>query len=143
CEKAQIAFVEKSQVIYPVTQHRQPIGTHAESEAHVLLVVHAAGLEDVGMHLPAAGYLEPAGLPAYPAARAAAKYAAHVDFGRRFGEREKRRPKARSQLLVFEEFAQEVGQNAFEICEAHRPVDTEARHLVKHRRVSSAQIDSL
>src|SRR6266581_2490506 len=88
-EKAQIAIVEKSQVVYPVTEHRQPIRAHSESEAHVLLVVYAAGLEHVGMHFTTAGHLEPAGLPAYPAAGPAAEYAAHVDFGRRFGEREK------------------------------------------------------
>src|SRR5258705_9864464 len=125
--------------LFPYTtlfrSHRQPIRAHPESEAHVLLVVHAAGLEHVGMHLAAAGYLEPTGLPADPATRSAAKYAAHVDFGRRFGEREKRRPKACSQLLVFEELAQEIGENAFEIGEAHRLVDPKALHLVEHRRV--------
>src|SRR6266581_3655200 len=142
-EEAQIAIVEKSQVVYPVTQHRQPIGTHAESETHVLLVVYAAGLEHVGVHLTAAGYLKPTGLPAYPAARTAAKYAAHVDFGRRLGEREKRRPKARSQLLVFEELAQEIGENAFEIGEAHRLVDPKTLHLVEHRRVGRVRIDAV
>src|SRR5258705_6083854 len=52
--------------LFPYTtlfrSHRQPIRAHPESEAHVLLVVHAAGLEHVGMHLAAAGYLEPTGL---------------------------------------------------------------------------------
>src|SRR5712691_1490177 len=95
------------------------------------------------MHLTAAGYLEPAGLPAYPAARAAAKYAAHVDLCRGFGEREKRRPKARSQLLVFEELAQEIGEYGFEIGEAHRRVDPEALHLVEHRRVGRVRIDTV
>src|SRR5712691_1696384 len=95
------------------------------------------------MHLTAAGYLEPAGLPAYPAARAAAKYAAHVELGRGFGEREKRRPKARSQLLVFEELAQKIGENAFEIGEAHRLVYPEALHLVEHRRVRRVRIDAV
>src|SRR5712691_4573526 len=95
------------------------------------------------MHLTAAGYLEPAGLPAYPAARAAAKYAAHVELGRGFGEREKRRPKARSQLLVFEELAQKIGENAFQIGEAHRLVYPKALHLVEHRSVRRVRIDAV
>ena len=60
----------------------------------VLGRIYAAGFKHVGIHHPAAQYLEPAGSLADVAALAVADVAAYVNLGRRLGEREERRPHA-------------------------------------------------
>ena len=71
-EEAQVVLVEQADVVDAVLQHRDALDAHAEREAGDLLRVVADRFEDRRMHHAAAEDLEPAGLLADAAARAAA-----------------------------------------------------------------------
>src|SRR5712691_11495236 len=142
-QKSQVAVVEQAQIVDAVAKHGQPVGPHAEGEAHVFFAVQAAGLQHVGMHLAASGYLEPPAVAADAAAGSATEHATHVHFRRGFGKREERRAKARAQPFVLEELSQEIGQHTLQIGEAHVLVDPESLDLVKHRRVRGIRIDTV
>src|SRR5690606_19691916 len=59
-EKTQVVLEEQTQVVHAVTQHREPLDSHAECVAAVLLGIDAHVTEDVRMHHAAAQDLEPA-----------------------------------------------------------------------------------
>ena len=91
------------------------------------------------MHHAAAGDLQPAGVLADAATRAAAQHAGHVDFGRRLGEREVRRPQAHLQVALEERFEEAV-QHGLHVREADALADHQAFDLVEHRRVRDVVI---
>ena len=77
-----------AEVIHLPLEHRDSLQTHAESEAAVLPGVYAGGLQHVWIYHSASHNLEPAGALADVAPLAVADVATHVNFCRRFRERE-------------------------------------------------------
>ena len=61
--------------------------------------------------------------------------ALHVDFQRRLGEREERRPEPHLDVVDLEERLAEFLQHPFEVAEMRALVDHQAFDLVEHRRV--------
>src|SRR5690606_17492687 len=135
-QEAQIAFVELAQVVDAVAQHGQALEAGAEREADVALGVEPEIAHDLRMHLAGAGDLE-------PAAAIGAGGEHHVDLGRRLGEREERRAEPHDQVVAFEEAAQEVGVDPFEIGKGDVLGDPEPFDLVEHGRMGGVAVDAI
>ncbi len=67
---------------------------------------------------------------------------AHVDLGRRFGERKERRAEPHLEIVALEEVAQELGEHALQVGERDAFVDPESFHLVEHRRMRGVAVDA-
>ena len=98
--------------------------------------VDAAVAQYVGVDHPAAGDLQPAALQG-------AAHEGHVDLGGRLGEREEGRTETHLQVVALEEVAQEIGDHALQVGEAHRLADPQAFDLVEHGRVGGVGIDAV
>src|SRR6476659_4884521 len=107
-QKPQVVLVEEAQVVDAIAQHREPVGAHAEREPLPAFRVDVDRAEHVRMHLAGAGDFEPAAVAE-----------AHVDLGRRLGERKERRPEAQRDVVALEEPAQELVEHRLEIGERH------------------------
>src|SRR5450755_84484 len=130
-EESQIILVEHPQVVDAVTQHRQPICTHAEGEALIALGIDADRSQDVGMNLPRAGDLQP------PFAER------HVDFRRRLRERKERRTEADLEIVTLEQTAKKLGEYALEIGEGDVLVDPQTFDLMEHRRMRRVAVHAI
>ena len=97
-----------------VLEHGDALDAHPEGPAGHFLGIVAHVAEHVRVHHPRAEDLEPAALLADAAAVAAADEAQHVDLGRGLGEREERRPEARSRARA-EHLAGEQLERALEV----------------------------
>ena len=86
------------------------------------------------MHHAAAENLQP--VVAFAEADLALVAAAlDVDFERRLGEREERRPEAHLHIVDLEERLAEFFENPFQVAEVRVLVDHQALDLMEHRRV--------
>ena len=130
-EESEVVDEEIAQVVDAVAQHRQAVGSHAERETLPALGIDADGAQHVRMHLARTGDLEPA------------RAEAHVDLGRRLGEREERWAEAHLQVVALEEVAQELGEHALQVRERHVLADPQAFDLVEHRRVRRIAVDAI
>ena len=90
-QEAQVVLVEQPDVVDAVLQHRDALHADAEREPGDLLRVVADGFEHRRVDHAAAENLEPAGVLADAAARAAAALAADVDLRARLGVRKEAR----------------------------------------------------
>src|SRR5688572_30661244 len=130
-QEAQVVLVEQAKVVHAVAKHCKPVGSHAERDALPALRIDADGFQYVRMHLARARDLEPSFAEA------------HVDLGRRLGEREERRAKPHAEVVALEEAAQEFGEHALQVGERHVLADPQAFDLVEHRRMRRVAVDTI
>src|SRR5690606_9899385 len=95
-QETQIAFKEQAQVVHAVAKHGKALQAGAEGEAYVTLGIETKVAYHLGMDLPGTRDLQPP-----PVVRAGGEH--HVDFGRRFGKREKGRAETNGEVVGFEE----------------------------------------
>ena len=131
-QEAQIVLEEQAQIVDAVAQHRQAIRSHAEGEALVALRIDADCAQHVRMHLARARDLQPAASPK-PMSISAEGSVNGKNDGR----------KRTSQIVALEEAAQEIGEHAFQVGEAHVLVDPQAFDLVEHRRMRGVAVDAI
>src|SRR5713226_3397964 len=98
-QEAQVGFVEETDVIDVVLEHRHPLDPETPRVAVPLLGIDAAVAQDLRMDHPAAADLKPSFVPAALAAGARADAAGDVELEARLGEREVAR--ANSHLALF------------------------------------------
>ena len=122
-QEAQITIEEQPQVVHAITQHGEAIKAHTKCEALILCRVDVDIAQDLRMHHAATANLEPPVLER------------HVDFCRRLGKREVRRPEAHLQVFDFEEVAQKFTHHTLQVGKGCRFVYPQTFELVKHRRV--------
>ena len=87
-QKAQIVFIEQSQVVDAVAQHGQSFYPEAESKTGETFAIDANVAEDLRVHHATAKHLQPAGLLAHATTFGLTDHATDIDFSRRLGERE-------------------------------------------------------
>src|SRR6266545_3754081 len=116
-----VALDHVAHVRHPVAEHERALDAHAEGEPGVLVGIDAAGA------------------PLDPARPVPVLREPQVHLGRRFGEREVRRPQPRLRLRP-EHGPREVVQRAPQVRHRDAAVDDKAFDLVEHRRVGRVQL---
>src|SRR5690348_2806644 len=115
-EEADIALEQLSEIRDAVFQHGDAVDAHAPGKALVDVGIEAAEAQHVRMHHAATENLEPV-LALAEADFALVTAALDVDFERRFGEREERRPESHVDVIDLEERLAELVQDPFEVTE--------------------------
>lgn len=133
-EPAHVALEQLAQIGNAVFQHCDALDSHAPREALIDFRVYAAGAQHVRMHHAAAENLHP--IVAFAEANFVFVFAAlNIDFQRRLGEWEERRPKPHIEVIDLKEGFAEFVQNPFQMTEVRTLVDDEPLDLMKNRCV--------
>src|SRR6266699_4008981 len=132
-QEAKVGFVEQSNVIHVVLEHRHSLDAEAPRVAIPQGRVDAAVAEHLRVHHAAAADFEPALVPAALAAHAAADAACHVELEARLGERKVARTDAHLALDPVQRLDHEE-QRALHISDGQRLVDREAFDLAEVRQ---------
>src|SRR4051812_44524134 len=141
-EPAHVAVEQLAQISDAVLQHRDAVDTHAPGKALIDIRIDAAGAQHVRMHHAAAENFEPVLAFAETDLTLVAP-ALDVDFERRLGEREERRPKSHVDVVDLEERLAELVQDPFEVTEMRALVDDKVLDLMELRRMRRIRIDAI
>src|ERR1700676_3701873 len=141
-EPADVRLEEGAQVRHAVFEHGDAVDAHAPGKALVFVGIESAILQHVRMHHAAAEDLQPV-VALAEADFAFVAAALDVDFERRLGEREIRRPKPHADTVDFEKRLAEFFQNPFQVAEMRALVDDEALDLVEHRRMGLIRVAAI
>ena len=135
-QEAKVAFKEKTQIVDAVAKHRQAFKAGAERKTDVFLGIQAVIAHHIGMHFTGARNLEPLAL-----SRSAGEH--HVDFDRRFSEREVGRTEADYEIIRLKEAAQEVAVHALQIGKTDIGIEPQAFDLMEHGRMRRVAVNAI